>query len=93
MTGATAGRVRGILGRVRGGVAGSWCHGRFGLSRGAMGFCFAHSVLHVLFFHEHDAARPVFREILCTQDIFEFFTQAVMQGHVLHCVIPIEVRD
>jgi hypothetical protein len=93
MTTAAAGRVRGVLGGVRGGIAGGWHRGGFGLSGGAVGFCFARSVLHIPFFHEHDVARLVFREILCTQDVLEFFAQAAMQGRMLRCIVPIEIRD
>jgi hypothetical protein len=93
MTAATAGRVRGILGGVRGGIAGGWHRGGFGLSGGATGFCFACSVLHVPFFHERDLARPILREILCTQDVLEFFAQAAVQGRALCCIVPIEIRN
>jgi hypothetical protein len=64
MTTAAASRVRGILGVVRGGVAGGRHHGRFGLTGGVVGFCFACVVLHVPSFHEHDVVRPVLGEIL-----------------------------
>jgi hypothetical protein len=78
MTAAAAGRVRGMLGRVRGGVVGGWHCGGFSLAGGAVGFCFACVVLHVPFFHKCDIARPVLGEILYTQDVFEFFTQAAV---------------
>jgi hypothetical protein len=58
-----------------------------------MGFCFARSVLHILFFHERDVARPVLREILYAQDVLEFFVQAAMQSHALRCIVPIEIRN
>jgi hypothetical protein len=66
MTTAAAGWMRGILGGVQGGVAGSWCRGGFGLTGGAVGFCLAHAVLHVPSFYERDVARLVLGEILCT---------------------------
>jgi hypothetical protein len=66
MATAAAGWVRGVLGGVRGGVADGRHWGRFGLSRGAVGFSFAYMILHVPFFHEHDVAGPVLGEILYT---------------------------
>jgi hypothetical protein len=44
----------------------SRCGGRFGLSRGAVGFSFVCKILHVLFLHEHNIVGLLFGEILCT---------------------------
>jgi hypothetical protein len=63
---ATAGWVSSILGRVQGGVVDGRHHGGFGLSGGAVGFSFAHMILHVLSFYEHTVARPGLGEILYT---------------------------
>jgi hypothetical protein len=91
MTAATAGRVRGVLGRVWGGIMGGQHRGRFGLTRGVVGFCFAYAVLHIPSFHKHDVVRPVLGDILYTQDVLEFFTQGMVQGCILCCIIPIEI--
>jgi hypothetical protein len=66
MATATASWVRGILGMVQGGVVGSWHCGGFGLSRGVVGFGFAYTILHILYFYEYNIVRPVLREILYT---------------------------
>jgi hypothetical protein len=93
MTAAAPGRVRGVLVGVWGGVVGSWHRGGFSLAGGAVGFCFVHSVLHIPSFHKCDVARPVLRDILYTQDVLEFFAQAVVQGCILRCIIPIEIHN
>jgi hypothetical protein len=72
-----------------GGPASMWIF----LGRGVVGLHLEYTVLHVTFFHEHDIAGPVFREILYAQDIFEFVTQAAVQGHALCHHILIEVRN
>jgi hypothetical protein len=63
---ATAGWVRGVLGRVWGGIADVWHCGGFGLSRGVVGFGFAYTILHIPSFHECDIVRLVLGEILYT---------------------------
>jgi hypothetical protein len=50
-------------------------------------------VLHIAFLHEYDRAGPIFREILGTQDILEFFTEAMVQGSLLRHIIAIKISD
>jgi hypothetical protein len=63
----------------------------FVLAQGVVGLHCACVILHVMFFHKRDIVGPHFGEILYAEDIFEFFTQAMVQGYAHHCIIPIEV--
>jgi hypothetical protein len=58
-----------------------------------VGFHLACRVLQVAFFHERNIVGLLFGEILCAQDIFEFFTQTIAQGSPLNHIVPIEVHD
>jgi hypothetical protein len=69
-------------------------HGyRFVLGQWTVGFHLACMVLHVIFVHERNIVGPLFGEILYAQDIFQFFTQAMVQGSALRHIMPIEVHD
>jgi hypothetical protein len=69
-------------------------HGcRFILAQGAVGLHFVCAVLHVTFFYKCDVVGPLIRDVLYAQDIFEFITQATVQGSTLHGIVLIEVHD